>query len=229
MRVEATAVALLIAWVGQGLAASSTQSLPPGVSAEDAHAGCVRTDLKPCMLSLGTAFWFDMNLVAAQIAKRNETDVNGKTAHRKIIIDAKLPNHHELIGITLTLASPAPNDQVVKVALTLPQDPDLAHTASEYDRTELYDTVSVVLGNRCPALDKMALYRFYENTIKPRETVKTEVQKKGPFNHTKQTIDTEKAPFCGAMFSLHRGAEWDGSPDFPGKGLKGVLSSIEIE
>jgi hypothetical protein len=231
MRILAAAI-VGIAWAGQGIAASPS----PTVSPEEAHAGCLHTDLRPCMISLGSALWFDMNFVTAQIAKRNELDVNGRTAHRKIIVDAKLPKHRETINITLTLASPAPNDQVVKIELTLPEDPELAHTESEYDRTQLYDAVSVVLGNRCPGLDKMALYRFYENSIKPREVAKTDAAKPGTSGVTKQTMETGKIPFCGAMFSLHREAEWYGAQD-PSKDVDKVqrraltqaLSTLEIE
>ena len=30
------------------------------------------------MITLGSVLWFDMNVVAAEIAKRNELDVNGR-------------------------------------------------------------------------------------------------------------------------------------------------------
>jgi hypothetical protein len=220
---------LIAGMAGQGIAAASS----PAVTPEDAHAGCVRTDLRACMISLGSAFWFDMNLAVAQIARRNELDVNGRTAHRQIVIDAKLPHRHEQIGITLTLGSPAPNDQVVKVEVTLPEDPELAHTASDYDKTQLYDVVSVVLGNRCPNLDKLMLYRFYENSIKPRETPVTQTGQKSGFDDTKQTMEAGPVPFCGTSFRLHREAEWYGPPDIPErplrKALKRALSTIEIE
>ena len=68
-----------------------------------------------------------------------------------------------------------------------------------------------------------------ENSIKAHEIIKTQVLKNGIFNHTKQTVDTDKTPFCGAMFSLHRAVEWDGTPDFPGKGRKAILSWLDIE
>jgi hypothetical protein len=214
MRILAAAIMLLLAAAGQGLAQGTTTSsstpTAPAVSPEDAHAGCVHTDLRRCMISLGSAFWFEMNLVTPQIAHRNELDVNGNTAHRGISIDAKLPHHRETIGIKLTLASPAPNDEVVKVTLALPRDPDLAHTATEYDQTQLYDVVSVVLGNRCPSLDKMALYRFYENSLKPLEKPKIATRTDGPYHWVRSTVDTAPAPFCGAMFSVHRVADWQG-------------------
>ena len=232
MRGLAAALILVIAGAGQGLAASS--STPPAISPEEAHAGCIRTPLRACMISLGTAFWFDMSTVTAQIAKRNEVDVNGRTAHRKIFVDAKVPGRGELIGITLVLASPAPNDEVVRIELALPGNPDTAHTASEYDTTQLYDAVSVVLGNRCPNLDKMALYRFYENSIKPKEVTKTQVTgTRGTSDYTTQTTDTGAVPFCGATFSLHRETAWFGPPDIPGrllgKAQRSAVSTLTIE
>jgi hypothetical protein len=239
MRVFAAAMMLLlVAMTGQGLAqSSSTPPPPPGVSPEDAQAGCVRTDLRRCMIALGSAFWFDMTRVTAQIARRNELDVNGNTAHRSILLDAKLPHHVGAIGVTLTLASPAPNDEVVKVALNLPEDPDLAHTGSDYDRTQLYDIVSVVLGSRCPALDKMALYRFYENSLKPLEKPKIETRSEGPYRWVRSRVDTGAVPFCGAVFSVHRDADWLGpylgvpgpNENIVGRGFRKGLLTIDIE
>jgi hypothetical protein len=228
MRGLAAALMLVIAGAGQGithgLAASSTPPAP-AISPEEAHAGCVHTQLRACMISLGTAFWFDMNVVTAQIAKRNEVDVNGRTANRKIVVDVKVPKRGELIGITLVLASPSPNDEVVKIELALPNNPDLAHTGSEYDTTQLYDAVSVLLGDRCPGLDKMTLYRFYENGIKPKEVTKTRITgTRGTSDYTTQTTDTGAVPFCGATFSLHRETSWYGPVDIPGKLLDKALS-----
>lgn len=224
MRVLAAATALLSAGIGHGLAAPAD----PGYTAEEAHAGCYHTDLRACMISLGTALWFDMPTVAAQIAKRNELDVNGRTAHRKITINARLPGQADMIGITLTLASPSPNDRVEKIALYLQGDLEEAHTVSEYDSLRFYDAVSVVLGSHCPGLDRLALYRFYENGIKPREIVKADVQKYGIFHYTRQTVDTEPVQFCGAMFSLHAVSEYNGTPGMPNRNPK-TLSYINIE
>jgi hypothetical protein len=233
MRGLAAALMLVIAGTGQGIAASSTPQTP-AISPEEARAGCVHTQLRACMISLGTVFWFDMNVVTAQIAKRNELDVNGRAAHRKIFVDAKVPKRGELIGITLVLASPAPNDEVVRVELALPGNPDVAHTASEYDATQLYDAVSVVLGNRCPNLDKLTLYRFYENSIKPKEVTKTQVTgTKGTSDYTTQTTDSGAVPFCCATFSRHRETSWFGPPDIPGKLLgkaqSHAVSTLTIE
>ncbi|HTQ35264.1 MAG TPA: hypothetical protein VMI30_13945 [Stellaceae bacterium] len=228
MRGVAVALALCLLGAGRQSAASDVT-----ISPEEVHAGCIHTDLRACMISLGSAFWFDMNLVAAQIARRNERDVNGRTAHRRIVINAKLPKHTEPIEITLTLASPVPNDEVVSVAVVLPESPDLAHTESEYDRTRLYDVASVVLGKRCPQLDKMALYRFYENDIKPHETGKVDSEQHGSFAQSRRVVDTPKLPFCGALFSLHHVAEWFGPPDVPGRFLRRspafAVSIITIE
>ena len=226
MRVLAVTATALAVWAGQASAASPTQAITP----EDKRAGCLHNDLRPCMIALGSTLWFDMKLVAPQIAKRNELDVNGRTAHRKIAIDAAVPGRHEMISIVLTLASPAPNDQVVKAEVMLPEDPDMAHTASEYDRTFLYDAVSVLFGKNCPGLDRLALYRFYENSLKPREIVKTEVPKNDIVNRTKMIVDTDKVPFCGVMFSLHRRVEWNGTPDFPYRSRnRGGVSFIDME
>ena len=82
-------------------------------------------------------------------------------------------------------------------------------------RTFLYAAVAPLLGNGCPGLQKMALYRFVENTLKPLEVTKTEVLKNGIFHHSVVHTDTEKVSFCGTQFSLHKHMEWDGTPQFP--------------
>jgi hypothetical protein len=211
MRAAAAAM-ILAAWIGQASAASS--ELPQGVSPEDAHAGCMHTDLRPCMISIGSALWFDMNLVTRELARRNELDVNGRTAHRIVHIPVKVPNTHEVIEIALTLASPAPNDLVVKAEIVLPIDPELARTEAEYDKTFLYKIVSVLLGRKCPNLDKLALYRFYENELKPYEIVETETLKSGMFTRTRIKMHTDPRPFCGVMFSLRRQEDINGTPEF---------------
>jgi hypothetical protein len=201
----------------------------PGFSPEEAHAGCMHTDLRACMISLGTVFWFDMKQVAPQIAIRNELDVNGLTAHRNILISAAIPNHNERMQVKLTLGSPTPNDEVIRAELRLPRDPNLAHTPSEYDKTWLYEAVSTLFGSKCPGLDRMAVYRFFENSVKPREQVKTEVTKYGIFNHTKQAMDTGKIPFCGSFVSVHGRSEWDGPPDRPSTRRFGAEMYIDLE
>jgi len=108
--------------------AAQAENLPAGFTAEDAHAGCLHNDLRPCMIALGLAFWFDMRLVTPQLAIRNELDVNGQTAHRNVFLGVKLPNHNETAQIVLTLGSPTPNDQVIRAELHLPLDPHAAHT-----------------------------------------------------------------------------------------------------
>lgn len=209
--------------------AAQAEGLPPGLSAEDAHAGCLHNDLRPCMIALGLVFWFDMQLVTPQLAIRNELDVNGRTAHRNIFLGVKLPHHNETAQIVLTLGSPTPNDQVIRAELHLPLDPHAAHTPSQYDKTLLYETVSTLFGNKCPGLDRLTLYRFFENSVKPREHVETEVTKYGIFNHTKQTMDTEKIPFCGFLVSTHGRKEWDGPPDHPGSSRVTTEYRIELE
>jgi hypothetical protein len=201
--------------LGLNAGAVPAQSLPPGVTPQEAHAGCMHTDLRSCMITLGMVLSFDMTLVAKQIAKRNELDVNGKTAHRAISIVAQMPGHHDSIAVVLTLASPAPNDMVIAAEYWPFTDPDTAHTQSEYDSMFLYDVVSALLGTRCPSLDRLGLYRFYENSLKPLEIVKTEIFKRGIFNHTVQTVDTDKVAFCGVRFSVHKRSEFDGVPDSP--------------
>jgi hypothetical protein len=230
MRLPAGAIFVALAVVfntGQAVAASPTPA--PQYTPEEAHAGCMHTDLRVCMITLGAALWFDMNKVAREIALRNETDVNGKIAHRKIAITAAVPGHLERFEIVLTLASPAPNDTVVSAEIWLPADPELAHTQSEYDKTFLYDAVMPLLGNRCPNLDRLTLYRFYENEVKTHETQKIEAVNGGLADRTVETIETGKLQFCGALFSLHKRGEWRGTPQLARPRSVTLVSYIDLE
>ena len=225
MRILAAAVVALLAGIGQGIAASAS----PGYTAEEAHAGCYHTDLRVCVISLGTVFWFDMTTVAAQIAKRNELDVNGHTAHRKIVIDARLPGHTDYHR-----DHPDPG-------LAGAQRPDRQDRAGPARRPRARAHRNGIRshaalrcrrgGARQPlsrARPAGALPLLRENSIKPREIVKSSVQKYGIFHYTWQTVDTEPMPFCGAMFSLHGATEFNGTPDMPNRQPK-TLSFITIE
>jgi hypothetical protein len=230
MRRAGAVVVALALCAGAALAASKSPPAPQ-YSPEEAHVGCMHTDLRPCMITLGAVLMFDMNVVAPQIAKRNEMDVNGKTAHRTIVIAASAPGHPvDRVGIILTLASPAPNDTVVKAEIWLPNDPQVAHTPSEYDRTLMFDAVQPLLGNRCPGLDRTTLYRFFENTVKPAEIVKVDQQQKsGFFQHVVETVDANTLPLCGAQFSFHRHVEWDASAQNPEKRAVKLATFIDLE
>jgi hypothetical protein len=228
VRLAAMGAIVAVLAAGAACAKDPAPAAPP-VSEEETYAGCIHTDLRPCMISLGSALWFDMNRVAAIIAKRNELDVNGRTAHRNIGMITAVPGHTERIGITLTLASPAPNDTVVKVEIELPWDPELAHTPSEYDKTFLFDVLVPVLGRSCPGLDRLTLYRFFENQVKPREITQQHDDKRGLFNHTVAETDTGPIPFCGTSFRFHRHTEWEGTPEIHGPRNAAGSTAIVLE
>jgi hypothetical protein len=217
--------------LGAAAAFAASKSPAPQYTQEEAHTGCMHTDLRPCMITLGAALMFDMNAVAPQIAKRNELDVNGKTAHRTIVIAASAPGHPvDRAGIILTLASPAPNDTVIKSEVWLPADPQDAHTPSEYDKTLMFDAVAPLLGNRCPSLDRTTLYRFFENTVKPAEIVKVDQQQKsGFFQHVVETADANGLTFCDVQFSFHRHVEWDATAQSPEKRALKLATFIDLE
>lgn len=80
----------------------------------------------------------------------------------------------------------------------------------------------MVLGSRCPSLDKTALYRFFENTLKPLEKPKVETRTDGPYHWVRWGVDTGPAPFCGAMFSLRRASDWQGPRLGPAKAYERI-------
>jgi hypothetical protein len=139
---------------------------------------------------------------------------------------AGVPGHVARFHITLTLGSSPPSDTIVKVETTLPFDPNLARTQAEYDRTEFYDVVGPLLGNHCSALDRLMLYRFFENEVKPRIKVETKVRKYGIFNHTTQSGQAGPVPFCGFSFTYRSWGSWNGTPDAPNP--SGLLAGTAI-
>ncbi len=59
------------------------------------------------------------------------------------------------------------SDNVKSVDARLPSSPDFVVTEQEYDKTYLYEVKEAVFGSTCDAMDKLAVYRFFQNRIKP--------------------------------------------------------------
>ncbi|MBV9858758.1 MAG: hypothetical protein JO038_01430 [Alphaproteobacteria bacterium] len=215
-----TAACLSLACLSFGPSGRAAQPAP----APEARAGCVGTALGACIVSLGAALSFDPNLLASQVARRNETDVNGRPISRTISLYAKVPGHLDGSEILLHLAAPAPNDTIARVAASLPADPIFARSEEEYDRTLLFPLMKALLGNRCLELDRIALYRFFENSVKPRIVSEKKLAKQGLFKRSQEFAHADKLAYCGASFSYTRTAQWNGDlNDDTQRGLKRTI------
>jgi hypothetical protein len=47
-------------------------------------------------------------------------------------------------------------------------DPSEARSEAEYDKTGLFDMARALIGTRCKDMNRISLYLFFENTVKPR-------------------------------------------------------------
>jgi hypothetical protein len=55
----------------------------------------------------------------------------------------------------------------MSLELGLASDPQLSNTEQEYDQTRLFDVMTLVLPANCDLRDRMTLYRFFQNEVKP--------------------------------------------------------------
>ncbi len=93
------------------------------------------------------------------------------------------------------------NDIVTKVSLSLPSDPDSARSEEDYAKTGLYEGVMLLFGSDCPVLDRMTVYRFFQNDVKPKVERSGKDIEIGMTNATETYSGHSKGiPFCGRTF-----------------------------
>ncbi len=137
-----------------------------------AHAtGCLGVDAITCLRNAEAAGFrlsteLPGNTIDAQLAKNSRLDVNGKPIAKAINISLS-GTLAGIGGIEMLELQMAPDDTVMKASITLPGDPLIAKTASEYDATGIFPAVSILLGLECAGHSSLAVYRFFENQIKP--------------------------------------------------------------
>ena len=153
-----------------GLAACARPA--PGIAANPADGpGCLGVMAEECVRWLRATMTLDENFLAGAMARRHHTDVNGRPIGGGLVtVYAKLPGELDAFVILLHLR---PDDTVRSVESNLLHNLIDAHTEQGYDQSGLYEIVSRLLGRRCPGISKLELYRFFENSVKPRITPAT--------------------------------------------------------
>lgn len=200
----------------------------PGIAAGPADGpGCVGIMAEDCVRWLRATMALDESLLAASMARRHQTDVNGKPLGGGLVtVTGRLPGRVEGFVILLHLR---PDDIVRGVESSLLSDLIDAHTELRYDHTGLYEIVWRLLGRRCPGIAKLELYRFVENSLLPRIKEDRQDFAGGLFGLHVVLSHAAGIPYCGVTFGYTHRVEWRGSADpRAGRGKK-AFSSIELQ
>jgi hypothetical protein len=210
------------------LAMAVVAGLMPALAANPADGpGCLGVTAAECVGWLRAAMTLDENFLANAMAHRHDTDVNGRPIGGGLVtVYAKLPGRLEAFVILLHLR---PDDTVQRVESNLLRSLNDARTEQAYDQSALYEIVLRLLGRRCPGISKVDLYRFFENSVKPR--IKAERQDfSGGFSGLhRQLSHASGAPYCGVTFGYTDLLEWRGAKESQAAARLKSFSSIELQ
>lgn len=196
------AVAAMIAYTAVGPSAAA--ELHAGTT-----AGCLRVPITTCVAALRASMIMDGNYLVGTLATRQHVDVNGRRLGGTINVSGLLPNQMEPVTMLLSVG---PDDRVTQIEASLLGNPLTALTEQGFRDTGLYDVVVRSLGNRCSELSPPNLYRFFENTVKPRVTV-TQQDSGGIFSSHEQIFRAERIPYCGVSFTFFQRRTFSGPQD----------------
>jgi len=83
-----------------------------------------------------------------------------------------------------------------------------ARTETVYDQSGLYEIVWRLLGRRCPGIAKLDLYRFFENSVKPRIRQEQQDLSKSLWGVHRLISHAVGVPYCGVSFGHTGLTEW---------------------
>jgi hypothetical protein len=189
--------------------------------------GCLGVPAETCVRWLQATMSLDEGFIPAALARRHRVDVNGRPLDGGLItLTGKVPGRLEPLVILIRLR---PDDSVVSVEASLPGNLMAARTEDVYDQSGLYEIVSRLLGRRCPGLTRLDLYRFFENSLKPRIVAQRQDVSVGLFGLHKLTSRAADVPYCGASFTYTNYTEWHGSAELGAGRTYTGYSSIEVK
>jgi hypothetical protein len=179
---------------------SADVSISP-INQQPAGSGCLHRDLRVCLDYLKTALRTDRwDLVESRLSDMEKLDVNGKrVGGTDITIFGKSPTTDEAVTISIEFSQ----SQIVgKIGGTLTSDPALASTEDDYNKTDLYEVSHILLGGDCPTLDKLQLYKFFHNEVRPQIKYGDSPTDFGDsYVRTGHGAYASNIPFCGKRFS----------------------------
>ncbi|HEX3861767.1 MAG TPA: hypothetical protein VHY35_08735 [Stellaceae bacterium] len=190
--------------------------------------GCLGVTAEECVRWLRTTMTLDEGFLATALAQRHQVDVNGKPLGGGLItVYARLPGHIEPLVILLHLRA---DDRVQSVESNLLRDLIPAHTEELYDQSAVYEIVTRLLGRRCPPTSKIELYRFFENSVKPRIHRERQDLANGLFGLHRVLSHVAGVPLCGGVTVGYTNfVEWRGSSDVRAGRSEKSLSSIQLQ
>src|SRR6266550_3711778 len=118
---------------------------------------------------------------------------------------------------------------VASVEASLLSDLIPARAAEAYDQSGVYDIVARILGRRCPGLERLALYRFIENAVKPRIKMERRDLSAGLLGRHRLTARATEVPYCGAHFTYTTIVEWTGANNMEAGRNPAGYWSIEVK
>ena len=217
-------------WVLGLAVALAACAAPSGARAAAAPAdgpGCLGVTAEVCVRWLQATMALDEGFIAAAMARRHRVDVNGRPLDGGLVtLTGRVPGRLEPTVILIHLR---PDDTVKSVEANLPANLITARTADVYDQSGLYEIVSRLLGRRCPGLTRLDLYRFFENSLKPRIVAQRQDVSVGLFGLHKLTSRAADVPYCGASFTYTNYTEWHGSAELGAGRTYTGYSSIEVK
>jgi hypothetical protein len=189
--------------------------------------GCLGVRVEQCLAWLRVTMQVDESFLASAIAQRHQVDVNGRPLGGGLVtVNAKLPDRVDQFVILLHLR---PDDTVVRVESNLLINLIDARTEPVYDQSGFYDIVWRLLGRRCAGLQKLELYRFFENAVKPRIRQEQKDLATGLWGLHRLLSRAAGVPYCGASFTYTNLTEWRGSADMKGGRNFKQFSAIDLQ
>lgn len=190
--------------------------------------GCLGVTAEACVGWLRATMILDERFVAEAMARRHQTDVNGRPLSGGLVtVYGRLPQRMEQFVILLHLR---PDDTVRSVESSLLRNLIEVRTEEVYDQSGLYEVVWRLLGNRCPVIAKLDLYRFFENSVKPRITHRQEDLSTGINGLHRLVSHSAAVPYCsGITLSYTNFFQWRGGKNPAAAARPKQFTSIELQ
>jgi hypothetical protein len=211
------------------LALAAGVAAAPALAAGPADGpGCLGVTVEECVRWLRATLTLDEGFLASSLARRHQTDVNGRPLGGGLVtVNAKLPGDLYPFVVLLHLR---PDDTVARVESTLQVNLIAARTEQLYDHSGLYDMVWRLVGRRCPGLVKLDLYRFFENSVKPRVTQQRQDLSSGLNGLHRVLSHADGVPYCGGVSLAYTHLlEWRGGNNPEAAVKRTQFSSIELQ
>lgn len=189
--------------------------------------GCLGVTVAECVTWLRATMTLDEHFLSQAMTRRQEVDVNGRPlGSGLVVVNGRLPERPEQFVLLLRLG---PGDTVRRIESNLLVRLTDARTEVVYDQSGFYEIVWRVLGRRCPGIAKLDLYRFFENSVKPRIRQEQQDLSKGWGGMHRLISHAAGVPYCGVNFGYTGMTQWRGSSDIRSGRNVTDFAFIELE